>query len=255
VEKTEKDSDGLAKLLSTAITPREHIDELSKELAPDRAKGTPTNSMVPGQIPENYTGHLLSFDGGYSRTHKTGGAAAVLWKLPAWQVVAAGGTFVRDVTNNETEYHALLWGLNLARSLRVDELIVVGDSNLVIKQITGFHQCKEPHLEVLLTQANELAAKFNTIKFIHVVRAFNAAADYVAGKTLRLEKDYEASDPEEVIKLQILNKLPDKFAHCAPVPTTATAFLAEATAGNGTRFRLRRHSKQNPSSHSSTTGT
>jgi len=154
VEKTEKDVDGLAKLLGAAITPREYVDQLSEELRPDKALLKPTQCTVPGQIPEDYEGYLVSFDGGYSRTHKSGGAAAVLWKLPQWEVIYAGGKFVTGVTNNETEYHALLWGLQIVLKQGIDSVIVVGDSNLVIKQVTGMHQCREPHLEVLMHQAS-----------------------------------------------------------------------------------------------------
>jgi len=51
---------------------------------------------------------------------------------------------VKGVTNNETEYHALIWSLKMALDHKIDTLIVVGDSNLVIKQVTGMHQCKNP---------------------------------------------------------------------------------------------------------------
>jgi len=66
---------------------------------------------------------------------------------------------------------------------------------------------QEPHLEVLLLQAKALEAQFREIKFVHVVRVFNAAADYVAGKTLRAERDYQVVEDEEITKLKILNKL------------------------------------------------
>ena len=230
VEKIEKDTDGLAKILSLAITPREHVDELSEELCPQRTRATPAYCPVSSHIPDEFEGHLVSFDGGYSRTHKQGGSAAVLWKLPEWEVVYAGGTFVREVTNNETEYHALLWALKQALEHQITKLIVVGDSNLVIKQVTGMHQCREPHLEALLHQAKELASKFQEIQFVHVVRVFNASADYVAGKTLRSEGEYRVVQEEEITKLKILNKLHEKTVPTAPVSSQAVSFVGGDTA-------------------------
>jgi len=82
VEKMDKDADGLARILSVALTPREHVDELARDFVPDRVKGGP-KCPVSGQIPAEYSGYLVSFDGGYSRTHRLGGSAAVLWKLPS----------------------------------------------------------------------------------------------------------------------------------------------------------------------------
>jgi ribonuclease HI len=40
-------------------------------------------------------------------------------------------------TNNMAEYEALIFGLSVALSLRVHQLLVKGDSQLIIKQVHG----------------------------------------------------------------------------------------------------------------------
>jgi ribonuclease HI len=190
VKKIQKDEDGLAHLLGMSLTPREHMDEVAETMVPNKATAQRPAGILPNQIPAAYTGYLLSFDGGHSRTHKTGGAAAVLWKLPEWEVEYAGGVFVTEVTNNMTEYHALLWGMKVAAERGISSLIAVGDSNLVIKQVMGLHQCRSAELTVLLRKVKELEAKFELVQYVHVTRDFNASADHVATMTLRGACEY-----------------------------------------------------------------
>ena len=46
-------------------------------------------------------------------------------------------------TNNEAEYEALLKGLELAKSLGAESVLVQGDSQLVIGQMNGMYEAKE----------------------------------------------------------------------------------------------------------------
>ena len=48
--------------------------------------------------------------------------------------------------NNEAEYEALLTGLNLAKALRAKNLIVQGDSQLIIGQVKGDYEAKEERM-------------------------------------------------------------------------------------------------------------
>ena len=68
-----------------------------------------------------------------------------------------GGPLEGDaVTNNEAEYHGLLQGLRaLAQitgnpELKAFDLLVQGDSELVIKQCAGAYECRAPNLLPLL---------------------------------------------------------------------------------------------------------
>ena len=48
-----------------------------------------------------------------------------------------------QTTNNEAEYKVLNQGLELARSLRADSILVQGDSQLIMGQINGTCEAKE----------------------------------------------------------------------------------------------------------------
>ena len=48
-----------------------------------------------------------------------------------------------QTTNNEIEYEALLRGLELAKSVEAESILVLGDSQLVIGQVNGTCEAKE----------------------------------------------------------------------------------------------------------------
>ena len=51
-----------------------------------------------------------------------------------------------DYTNNVCEYEALVLGLEAARKLKIKNLEVYGDAELIIKQIKHQYQDKHPRL-------------------------------------------------------------------------------------------------------------
>jgi ribonuclease HI len=48
------------------------------------------------------------------------------------------------VTNNMAEYESLIFGLSAALSLGVRQLLVKGDSQLIVKQVNGECSCNDP---------------------------------------------------------------------------------------------------------------
>jgi ribonuclease HI len=53
-------------------------------------------------------------------------------------------------TNNMVEYEALIFRLTTMLSLRVWQLLVKGDSQLIIKQVKGECNCNDSHLAAYL---------------------------------------------------------------------------------------------------------
>lgn len=51
-----------------------------------------------------------------------------------------------NYTNNVCEYEALVLGLEVARKLKIEHLIVYGDAKLIVKQIKQRYQVKHPRL-------------------------------------------------------------------------------------------------------------
>jgi ribonuclease HI len=85
-------------------------------------------------------------------------------------------------TNNVAEYTAALEGLRRARDLGARDVLLRSDSHLLIEQLAGRYRVKAAHLKPLREEAIALARKFERIRFEHVPRVRNAAADGLANE-------------------------------------------------------------------------
>ena len=85
-------------------------------------------------------------------------------------------------TNNMTEYEALIFGLTQALSLEVRQLLVKGDSQLIIKQVRGDCSCNNPQLAAYLIHVRKLEKDFDALELQHVPREFNSAADDLSAR-------------------------------------------------------------------------
>jgi hypothetical protein len=91
IVRSEKDEDGLAAILGAGITPREKLDQIAEELIPAKGRVVPTPPISLEMLAEDFSDHLLSFDGVAKLSTKIRSCGCVLWKPPEWQVVAARG--------------------------------------------------------------------------------------------------------------------------------------------------------------------
>lgn len=90
------------------------------------------------------------------------------------------------VTNNVAEYTALVEALEFARDeLDVDALHVHGDSQLVVRQLTGQYDVNSRRLRPLWRDARRLCDDFDDVHFQWVPREANEKADVLA------EREYE----------------------------------------------------------------
>ena len=99
-------------------------------------------------------------------------------------VLAAHGEAIGTTTNNVAEYSALLAGLRRAAELGVDELEVVSDSELMVKQMTGVYRVKNEALRDLSLEAARLARALPRVTYTHVRREHNELADRLVNEAL-----------------------------------------------------------------------
>jgi ribonuclease HI len=99
-------------------------------------------------------------------------------------VVEQLGEPIGETTNNVAEYRALLRGLERARALGAQEVEVVGDSELVAKQINGQYKVKHAGLKPLHAEALQALGGFDRWRVRTVPRAQNAAADALVNAAL-----------------------------------------------------------------------
>jgi ribonuclease HI len=91
---------------------------------------------------------------------------------------------IGETTNNVAEYRALLRGLERARAHGAAEVEVVGDSELVAKQVNGQYKVKHAGLKPLHAEALHALSAFARWRVRTVPRAQNAAADALVNAAL-----------------------------------------------------------------------
>lgn len=99
-------------------------------------------------------------------------------------VLAAHGEAIGTATNNVAEYRALLAGLEKALELGVDEVDVVSDSELLVKQMRGEYKVKKAALRDLSQQAASLARELGSVSYTAVRREHNELADQLVNEAL-----------------------------------------------------------------------
>jgi ribonuclease HI len=91
---------------------------------------------------------------------------------------------IGHATNNVAEYRALLRGVEWARALGADELEIVGDSELVARQVSGDYKVKHPSMKPLYEEAVAALRAFDRWSIRTVPRADNARADALVNRAL-----------------------------------------------------------------------
>lgn len=89
-------------------------------------------------------------------------------------------------SSNVAEYQALLWGFEklLLEKLQSEEIIIRGDSQLAIKQMTGVYRINKGLYVPIAGKAKSLLQHFPNISFEWIPREQNEIADGLSKKAL-----------------------------------------------------------------------
>ena len=134
---------------------------------------------------------ILMFDGGSRGNPGPSGCGYVLMNSDETEIIAKGSEFIGKNTNNYAEYMGMILGIEKALELNIRNLIVKGDSQLVIKQMLKEYSVKAPNLIPLYNRGNNLISRFQDIKFFHIKRNLNTIADKLANEAMDQEKDWQ----------------------------------------------------------------
>ena len=125
----------------------------------------------------------LSTDGG-ARGNPGPAAFGYVLETDDGTVLAAHGETIGVATNNVAEYRALVEGLRKAGELEVDEVEVVSDSELLVRQMSGDYKVKNEALRRLYEEATELADRMKKVTYTAVRREHNELADRLVNEAL-----------------------------------------------------------------------
>jgi len=125
----------------------------------------------------------LSTDGG-ARGNPGPAAYGYVLETEDGTVLDARGEAIGFATNNVAEYRALVAGLEKAVELGLDEIEVVSDSELLVRQMRGEYKVKNAALRELNEAAEALADRLRTVTYTAVRREHNELADRLVNEAL-----------------------------------------------------------------------
>jgi len=144
--------------------------------------------VVQGSDPARLAG-LLEDGGGRAHVYFDGasrgnpGPAAVGWVIVTDDGIAAEGSDrIGRATNNQAEYAALIAALEAATDYGFAELVIKGDSQLIVKQVRGEWDANDPTLREKRVRVRELLRRFEEWSLDHVPREINDRADELANE-------------------------------------------------------------------------
>jgi len=125
----------------------------------------------------------VNVDGG-ARGNPGPAAIGVVISSADGEVPEEHGEQIGRATNNVAEYRALLRGVELAAEHGATELDLVGDSELVVKQMKGEYKVKDATMRELNAEVKAALKPFEAWSIRHVRRAQNAEADRLVNQAL-----------------------------------------------------------------------
>jgi len=130
----------------------------------------------------------VNVDGG-SRGNPGPAAIAAVVQDGNGEVVEERSEAIGTATNNVAEYRALLLGIERAAALGARHLELIGDSELIVRQVNGEYKVKDEALRELHRQVQKALEGFDQWSIRHVRRDDNAEADRLVNEELDRSSD------------------------------------------------------------------
>ena len=91
-----------------------------------------------------------------------------------------------SASNNESEYEAIIAGLELALAVGASSLLIQSDSQLVVGQVNAEFKSRDPRMEKYASLVKHKLSAFTIWKLEHVLRDNNEKADALAAMVASL---------------------------------------------------------------------
>ena len=126
---------------------------------------------------------MVNVDGG-ARGNPGPAAIAAVVATPEGEILEERSETIGQATNNVAEYRALLLGIERARALGAREVELVGDSELIVRQVRGEYRVKDAALRELHARVVEALDGLERWSIRHVRREDNERADLLVNDAL-----------------------------------------------------------------------
>jgi ribonuclease HI len=144
----------------------------------------------------------LEFDGGSRGNPGPAGIGVVVRAADGTPLVTLG-RFIGRATNNVAEYRALITAMEKAKELGATRIAIRGDSELIVRQMTGQYRVKSPDLRPLYEDAQDLYHAFDEATITHNLRHHNSLADKLANLAMDRRADVTEADPSGDVPAEV----------------------------------------------------
>jgi len=174
---------------------------------------------------------IVEADGGARGNPGPAGYGAVVLDAASGKLLAERAEAIGIATNNVAEYQGLIAGLRAAADVGATDVQVRMDSKLVVEQMSGRWQIKNPGLRPLAAQAAKLLREFDSVTFGWIPRERNKQADALANAAMDRAAGKAVTVPRTA---------PAAVSSPAAVPPPAASWEPRTTT-TATRLILVRH--------------
>ncbi|XP_059076568.1 uncharacterized protein LOC131875879 [Cryptomeria japonica] len=124
----------------------------------------------------------LQFDGGSKGNPGKSGIGVIIFDHSS-NIIMVVGKYIGYGTNNMAEFQALSFGLDLAHSLNIKDIVIEGDSMLACQAVAD-KKCISWRMQYLLEHILLQLNGFSTFSISHYFREINVFADFLASKVI-----------------------------------------------------------------------
>lgn len=126
---------------------------------------------------------IIYTDGG-SRGNPGPSAIGVVIAEESGKILKEYSHYLGEVTNNQAEYEAVIFALQKAKQLKIKNIELRVDSELIGYQLLGKYKIKDPDLQPLFIKAWNLRLDYDKIDIKIIPREQNKAADKLVNREL-----------------------------------------------------------------------
>jgi len=101
---------------------------------------------------------------------------------------------LQNITSNQSEYMAVLYGLMRCHIMGADEVDVYTDSQLIIRQLSGYYGVRK-NVE-LFNAVRQIISMFQKVRFHHIPGDTNPVHE-LAHQTYQTRQPYTMSEPDK----------------------------------------------------------
>jgi len=124
-------------------------------------------------------------DGGARGNPGPAGVGAVVKDADTGETLKELHKYIGETTNNQAEYQAVILGLGEVIDLNPESVMVVADSELLVRQLNGEYKVKNEGLARRFLEVRNLETRLGKpVRYRHVPREQNKEADALANKAM-----------------------------------------------------------------------